>query len=60
MKYVKEDQFKNDYMKFMKELIWKEHAAESTAAAENGKWWYLPYQGVYNPNKPSKICVVFD
>ena len=30
-------QFKNDYMNFMKELISKGCATESTAAAENGK-----------------------
>ena len=53
-------QFKNDHMKFVKELLRKEYAAESTAAAENGKLWYLPHQGVYNQNKPNKICVVFD
>ena len=47
-------------MKFVKELLWKEYTAESTAAAENGKLWYLPDQGVYNRNKPSKICVLFD
>ena len=37
-------QFKNDHMKFVKELLRKEYAAESTAAAENGKLWYLPHQ----------------
>ena len=26
---------------------------------ENGKCWYIPYHGVYNPNEP-KIRVVFD
>ena len=53
-------QFKNDYMNFMKELISKGCATESTAAAENGKCWYLTHHGVYNPNKPGKICIVFD
>ena len=38
----------------------KGYATESTAAAENGKCWYLPHHGVYNPNKPGKIRVVFD
>ena len=43
----------------MKELISKGCATES-AAAENGKCWYLTHHGVYNPNKPGKICIVFD
>ena len=53
-------QFKNDYMNFMTELMSKGYATESTVAAENGKCWYLPHHGVYNPNKPGKIRVVFD
>ena len=54
---------KNDYMKFMKELMSKGCAAESTVTAENGKCWYMESiikNGVYNQNKPSKIHVVFD
>ena len=50
-------QFKNDYMKFMKELISKEYATASTAVAETRKCWYLPYHGVYNQNSPGKILV---
>ena len=53
-------QFKNDYMKFIKELMSKGYGTESTAAAENEKCWYLPHQGVYNQSKPGKICVVFN
>ena len=25
-----------------------------------GKTWYIPHHGVYHPNKPQKIRVVFD
>ena len=46
--------------KFMKELMLKGYATELTAAAENGKCWYLHHHGVYNQNKPDKICEVFD
>ena len=53
-------QFKNDYIKFKKKLMSKGYTTESTAAAENGKCWYLPHNGVYNRNKPGKIYVVFD
>ena len=52
--------FGNDYMNFMKELMSKGYATESTAVAENGKSWYLPHHGVYNQNKPGNIRVVFD
>ena len=52
--------FKNDYMKFMKQLMSNGYATESTATAENGKWWYLPHHGVYNHNRPGKIHVVLD
>ena len=27
---------------------------------EAGKCWYLPHHGVYHPNKPEKIHLVFD
>ena len=47
-------------MNFMKELMSKGYATESTAAAENGKCWYLLHHGVYNSNKSGKIRVVFD
>ena len=59
-KMSRNHQFKNDYMNFMKELMSKGYATESTAAAENGKCWYLPHHGVYNPNKPGKVHIVFD
>ena len=59
-KMSRNHQFKDDYMKFMKELISTDYASESTAAVENGKCWYLPHNGVYNQNKPGKIRVVFD
>ena len=53
-------QFKQDYMNFMNELILKDYARESTSAVAVGKCWYLPHHGVYHPNKPGKIRVVFD
>ena len=58
-KMLRNHQFRNDYMKFMKELMSKGYATESTAVAEYGKCWYLPHHGVYNQNKPGKIRVVF-
>ena len=45
-------QFKQDYVKFMIELIKKGYARESTTAVRAGKCWYLPHNAVYHPNKP--------
>ena len=59
-KLSRDPQFKQDYMKFINELILKGYARESTSAVEAGKCWYLPHHGVYHPNKPGKIRVVFD
>ena len=59
-KMSRNHRFKDDYMKFMKELISTEYATELTTAVENEKCWYLPHHGVYNQNKPGKIRVVFD
>ena len=56
-------QFKEDYVTFMNDIISKGYARkvpESNIKVEEGKTWYLPHHGVYHPNKPSKIRVVFD
>ena len=53
-------QFKQDFMKSMNELILKGYAIDSVSAVEFGKCWHLPHHGVYHPNKPVKICKVFD
>ena len=59
-KLSRNPQFKQCYMKFMNELILKGYARESTSAAETVKYWYLPHHGVYHPNKPGKIRVIFN
>ena len=42
----------------MNEMILKGYA-KCWSAVKAGKYWYLPYHGVYDSNKPGKICVVF-
>ena len=59
-KFSKNDQFREDYIRFMKDIIAKGYARKSTTKAASGKTWYLPHHGVYHPNKPGKIRVVFD
>ena len=59
-KFSKNDEFKEDYIGFMKDIISKGCARKSVAEAAFGKTWYLTHHGVYHPNKPGKIRVVFD
>ena len=60
IKLSRNPQFKQDYMKSMNELILKGYAIDSVSAVEFRKFWHLPHHGVYHPNKPGKICKVFD
>ena len=59
-KFDKNEKFKVDYIRFMEEIIAKGYVRKSTITATPGKMWYLPHHGVYHPNKPGKIRVVFD
>ena len=59
-KMSRNHKFPNDYRTLIKELISKGYATESTAAAENGKCWYLPHHEVYNQNKAGKIRIAFN
>ena len=55
--------FKTDYLKFMNDLFEKgyvEIVPNAEIVRDDGRVWYLPHHGVYNPNKPDKIRVVFD
>ena len=49
-----------DYKGFMDDLIKKGDAEKSTKEAPEGRTWYIPHHGMYHPNKPTKIRVVFD
>ena len=44
----------------MEESIAKGYARKSTMTRTPGKTMYFPHHGVYHPNKPGKIRVVFD
>ena len=58
------EKFKSDYTKFMNDIIDKGYArgicSEQNSAESDSKQWYLPHHGVYHPQKPNKIRVVFD
>ena len=61
-KMSKNDQFRHDYKAFMQDMVDKGYAEEIPIEAEvsDGREWYIPHHGVYNPQKPGKIRVVFD
>ena len=58
--FDKNEKFKADYIKFLEEIIAKGYARKSKMTARPEKTWYLPHHGVYHPNKPGKIRVIFD
>ena len=59
-KFQKDSKYKEDYVKFMNEILSRGDAEEApTVAEEEGEKWYIPHHGVYHPKK-NKIRVVFD
>ena len=60
-RFEKDKQYHKDYIAFMSETIARKDA-EKVPAEEINKSpvWYIPHHGVYHPQKPGKIRVVFD
>ena len=52
--------YRGHYFVFMSKLFDAGHAEEVTEPAKEGREWYLPHHGVYNPRKPDKLRVVFN
>lgn len=52
----------NDYKGFMAEIIDKGYARKISADIQKSSnvKWYIPHHGIYHPQKPGKIRVVFD
>ncbi|XP_067933081.1 uncharacterized protein [Watersipora subatra] len=62
IKKLKEDKaYKEEYVKFMEDLLQAGHAEEcpATTQDETTKGWYIPHFGVRHPKK-KKLRVVFD
>ena len=59
-KFSKNYQFREDYIRFMKDIIAKGYTRKSMTEAAFGKTWYLAHNGIYHPIKPGKIRVMFD
>ena len=51
---------KQHYFDFMQKLFEKGHAEPAPEISPSTPRWYLPHFGVYHPQKPDKIRVVFD
>ena len=51
------EKFKDEYTKFMENLVDKGYASQCIDSDEKG--WYLPHHGVFHPTK-GKLRVVFD
>lgn len=51
---------KKHFMDFMQGLFDRGHAEPAPPLKEEEECWYLPFFGVYHPEKPGNIRVVFD
>ena len=58
-RFERDEPFYSQYKCFMDELKDKKYARKRDCAGIEGRTWYVPHQGVLNPNK-GKIRVVFD
>lgn len=48
------------FLEFMKKVFENDHAELASECEERQEKWYLPLFGVYHPQKPNQIRVVFD
>lgn len=59
-KLSKDERYKEQYVKFMEEVIERGEAEEVHDEGKEGEKWYIPHHGVYHAKKPDKLRVVFD
>ena len=59
---MKDDKFSQEYKKFMIEMMSNGYMEEVpiNELKSTTKVWYIPHFGVYHPQKPEKIRIVFD
>ena len=67
--FKKKPQMERDYLESLGKVIERDHAVlvpleeldeNQRSPKTTGQTWYLPHFGVYNPQKPRQIRVVFD
>ena len=59
----KDEKYRQHYVAVMNELIGKgyaERVPEHELSNESNAAWYIPHHGIYHPQKPDKLHVVFD
>lgn len=55
------EKYCSDYVNFMQDIIACGDAEKvPVEELDNQPAWYIPHHGVYHPQKPAKVCVVFD
>ncbi|XP_053398193.1 uncharacterized protein LOC123532323 [Mercenaria mercenaria] len=62
-RFTRDDLYRTRYTTFIKDMIRNGHAEkipEDDMERQDGRVWYIPHHGVYHPQKPDKIRVVFD
>ena len=59
-RFLRGFEFYEDYNKFIEEIISKGYARVTKTNSPDGRTWYLPHHGIYNPHQPSKLRMVFD
>lgn len=59
-KLQRDERFKEQYVKFMEDVIEKGDAEQIVDGGSEGEKWYIPHHGVYHAKKPDKLRVVFD
>lgn len=60
-KLKRDQQYCSDYVNFMEDIIARGDAERvPEEELSNQPVWYIPHHGVYHPQKPGKIRVVFD
>ena len=61
-RFLRNEQYKEDYVKFMNDMIVKGYAEQvNPTETESGKKvQFIPHHRVYHPKKPGKIRVIFD
>ncbi|XP_051816711.1 uncharacterized protein LOC127537707 [Acanthochromis polyacanthus] len=57
---TKNPEMKQQFSAFMEKLFENQHAEPAPPIQEQRECWYLPIFGVYHPQKPAQIRVVFD
>ncbi|XP_073763460.1 uncharacterized protein [Danio rerio] len=53
-------EMEDHYLEFMERLFKKGHAEKAPPIKPHQECWYLPHFGIYHPQKPGKIRIVFD